>query len=357
MLRLTVRRIRVPKKSTVAKKSAPKPDLNPSSVRGEGYSYFNAPENSEILTRIPIVRRLGHKVAEIQFRKKFLTWVLGSRKLIFGAVSLLGIAGYVSIIVKSEIGVITAILLIAISILFVSMTLFVVFAGVFEVEDEADSRLHLISHFVRDNQHAVLEGFRVDPKVGVAKIDDLFAPNTANNIAEYYQLRLRDASVGCCIRMLVVKEDQKKKPGRWFLTMARSKNLFPQRASHSEPIRADEGIAKLFKDKNGFGVCVITDLEKAINIDKMWKETPTDKFEDIRYLMIAPINGFETGSMDKKTFGLLFISSSHRPIPETCCHSLKAIADLLGMALPRILAPLAVGPAKNADTEAEDLSK
>ena len=175
----------------MAKKSAPKPDRNPSTVKGAGYSYFNAPENSEILTRIPLVRRLGHKVAEIQFRKKFLTWVSSSRKLIFGAVSLIGITGYVGVIVKSEIGVITALSLIAISMLFVSLTLFVVFAAVFEAEDEADSQLHLISHYVRDNQHAVLEGFRVDSEAGVAKIDDLFAPNTANNIAEYYQTRLR----------------------------------------------------------------------------------------------------------------------------------------------------------------------
>ena len=241
--------------------------------------------------------------------------------------------------------------------LFVSLTLFVVFAAVFEAEDEADSQLHRISHYVRDNQHAVLEGFRVDSEAGVAKIDDLFAPNTANNIAEYYQTRLRDTSVGCCIRTLVVEEDCKKKPERWFRTMARSKNLFPQRASYSEPIRADEGIARLFKDKNGFGVCVITDLRKAIDIDKIWKETPTDEYSDIRYLMIAPINGFEMGSMDKKTFGLLYISSAHRPIPETFCHSLKAIADLLGMALPRILAPLSVSSAKNFDIEVEDSSK
>jgi hypothetical protein len=324
---------------TVPEPSNPIPAPIPR-VSGEGFLYLDKPVQYEFLTRIPILRRVGHHI-RIPVPQKWMEYLYRSSRVVVSVISGLGLIGALGVAFTASISLLHLFLLLLFLFLSTAVLLAVVFASVFESEDESDNLFHWICHYLRDHKHEVREAFNESKVLGVTKIHDVFGQSTVDNIATYFQHRLRDATAGCCIRILVLDQRPDGSKVWTYKTLARSKKLNnAQRKANSVTLLANEGIAQLFHEHGCFGVCFINDIDKAGKVDKVWKDTPNDRFTDIRYLMVAPINGFEPGSTERKIFGFLYVTSSTRPIPQTYVHIAKALVDTLGSVLPEVLLPL-----------------
>jgi hypothetical protein len=109
----------------------------------------------------------------------------------------------------------------------------------------------------------------------------------------------------------------------------------PSRAQNTQPIPSDQGIALALRQKEQQGVFIIENIKDVLG-HPLWFPTKTDALEDVKSLMIAPVNGWESGS--KVMFGILYVTSGRvgKLRPE---HTLpmKAFADFLGLIYPKVL--------------------
>ena len=91
-------------------------------------------------------------------------------------------------------------------------------------------------------------------------------------------------------------------------------------------------------DKESQGIWIIPDIPKAASLG-MWEKAPNDDMDDVKYVMAAPINAFESGS--KAMLGILYICSRNRQFRPLDTVEVRAWADLLGLAYSEARATLA----------------
>lgn len=110
------------------------------------------------------------------------------------------------------------------------------------------------------------------------------------------------------------------------------------RDSLSVVIPATEGLPAKLTSAKYQGVLLIADISQAIATKDYFK-TPNHELPDCRSMMVCPINGWESGT--KAMVGIVTIASRRLNAFEAChTISLKAMADILGLVYPSLLARL-----------------
>jgi hypothetical protein len=192
---------------------------------------------------------------------------------------------------------------------------------------KTDEALHSLLHHVRERFEEIRAAQKPADK---AKMVTEFHRDSCQRIATYFQHRSGDTNIQCCVRVM----EQNAEGRKLFHTRGRSNGLATERGQTSEPICVEKGIVKAFLDKDCQGAFRIDDINRA-EVDGVWVTTGNDrKFDDIRYILVCPINGFVDGN--KNLLGLLYLTSRTEPIQEVFWTAQKAIADGLGLVYPLI---------------------
>ena len=200
-------------------------------------------------------------------------------------------------------------------------------------EARACDRWHKICHHLRDQAQRVVETALIDDSVPERKIRYVeryqrFMDDTVERIAEFFRALTDDQEVNCALRLA-----EKRSDGMVYATVARSKGMHEGRKTESQAIPYDQGIAQALRTRKQKGVIIIRDIPAEIS-DGNWHQCASDRFSDVKTLMIAPVNGFE--SISKSMLGMLYITAPDDPFRRMHTESLKAAADLLGLVLPTI---------------------
>lgn len=193
---------------------------------------------------------------------------------------------------------------------------------------DVDDRLHNFIHGTRDNVAFILS----QKKKSVADdAVDRFHQETANRIAAYFRVALKNDFVGCAIRLA-----ESVKGVECYVTYARSTGL-EARASHSQPLPADKGVAHALRDKEKRGVWIVNDIKAAI-AEHVWCKQANDDSEDVQSVMVVPINSLENGV--PAMLGMLYITAREPIFKHRNSSAAKAFADELGLVYPILFAKL-----------------
>lgn len=196
----------------------------------------------------------------------------------------------------------------------------------------SDHHLHTLCHNLRDHAACVLgDGKQSNGKQALfSKLNN----EIAQDIADYFRLLTGDSTVTCAIRLAFECENG----DREYITMGRSKGMEAIRESRSKPIPADEGLPGKLCSAQYHGVLMIASIKKAIETLEYFK-TPNDDLPDCKSAIVCPINGWGDGT--KEMVGILSVTSRNLGgFSQWHTTSMKAIADLLGLVYPILLARL-----------------
>lgn len=187
---------------------------------------------------------------------------------------------------------------------------------------QTDDSLHNLLHGTRDDMVPIIQS---EDSGRVDQLIDGFHRNTANRIAGYFQCRLNNTRVGCAIRVAEELDGNK-----CYVTYARSSGL-DARASTTEPLRADAGLAMSLRNKESRGVFIVNDVKTAID-DGQWEKLRNDENSEIQSVMVVPINSLEDGV--SAMVGILYVTSDSPVFLVRHTSAAKAFADLLGFVFP-----------------------
>lgn len=185
----------------------------------------------------------------------------------------------------------------------------------------ADDVLHTIFHCGRDQINEIVECSEPTEK---RLLFNALNQRIVDSVSAYFRNRLHDESITTCLRLAVFDAVE----GDTYQTVARSIGMDANRDAKTVSIRADEGIAKAFLEKEKQGVFLFQDFDKAKEVG-WWKEMPNDRLPDANTTMIAPINGW--ARTDKVMFGMLFVWSKNKVFQPAHSLPLKSIVDYLGV--------------------------
>ena len=222
------------------------------------------------------------------------------------------------------------------SVLVVSILLFVLLSalrGTLIRRIQTDSILHHFCHFTRDD--VAFLTFQAESRELTRNQLLDFHLHAVERIAMYFQATLNDPSIGCAIRVAEIVDNVPQ-----YVTWARTSNMSPQRQHLTRPIPSDKGIAHFLRQHGSRGVFMIRDIPLAVELG-YWKATPTDDLSDVRTLMVAPVNGWE--SDQKVMFAILYVTAPRDIFRPRHVLPLKSFADILGMIYPLFARELASG--------------
>ncbi len=179
--------------------------------------------------------------------------------------------------------------------------------------------LHDFCHWLRDQAAAY-------PSKGedVTSWMKSFSENACRHTAAHFRKVLRDETVTCAIRLAKKVNDK-----QCFCTFGRSDGMDPGRDLKSRDLASDKGIARVLMNKDQQGIWLIPCIQSAANV-QMWEKTENDDLLDVRHLMVAPINAYESGV--RSMLGILYICSKSRRMEPLDTVEVRAWADLLGLA-------------------------
>ena len=188
--------------------------------------------------------------------------------------------------------------------------------------------IHNLCHYLRDEFDDMMEVMlQVDGKATYAEKYKHFHNDTADRIAIIFRKFLRDESINCAIRLAGRRSGQEV-----YTTVGRSKEMSPLREELSEPIPSDDGICSVLRQREKRGVYIIHDIKQAG--EGVWLKTKTDDLDDVKTVMVAPINGHIDG--ERTMIGLLYITSRKDRFKAQHTDPVRGIADLLGLIYPQI---------------------
>lgn len=246
-------------------------------------------------------------------------WLAGffrMRWLAFIAANATGIAGLLPLVADWRVSVAFAVpAAVAIGLMFYVRLLLVMGC-------RTDEALHDLLHHARTRLNNVLTSTSMESYLRAL---DECHKDLCQRIAHYFRARTGNSNIACCIRVMETDDAGKV----IFRTAARSDPLSSAREKNSQPIGVDEGIAKAFVEKGNEGAYWIADIREAVK-EGVWKMSDNDlKFDDIKFVMVCPINGYFDGA--ERTLGLLFITTRDGPIQDVFWGAQKGIADSLAM--------------------------
>lgn len=199
--------------------------------------------------------------------------------------------------------------------------------------------LHQVNHVTRDT---VLNAKEISVDTGGKLLRDpsheqlrMLCSQIANRIKEYFRLLTKEPSVECSIRLA------ERAQGREvvYSTLGRSDGFNPNREQTTEAIPGNTGIPAFLSQKEQKGVLIYYDLEEASR-HGLYLKTRNDTLysQDVKTLMVAPINGLDTlRKKDRVMVGLLYVTSTKDPFRHEHAEPLSAFADMLGTAVPQII--------------------
>lgn len=194
------------------------------------------------------------------------------------------------------------------------------------------NRLHDVCHCMRDATSEIPTALENNNVTQYKALYKEFNNEVANRIARYFEELIGERKVCCAIRCAVQGEE---KGTEVFQTVGRSSEMLKdQRERLSVPIPGDKGVARMLRQKDNFGVLYVWDIKEAGNNDDVWIPTPTDKLEDVKKVMVAPINGYMNGQ--KKVLGLLYVTTVRKKPKVKYAGQVMAFADMLGLVYPII---------------------
>jgi hypothetical protein len=194
---------------------------------------------------------------------------------------------------------------------------------------QSDEEFHHFCHQVRDRVDAIMES---KEESACRHLLDGFHSTVVQLVAEFYSCRKGNTAYDSAVRLAARVNDADA-----YITAARSTGLSASREKTTSPIPAEKGLAKALRDKVCQGVYIVPDIDEAVK-EGLWHFTENDKLDDVKAVMVAPINGCEHGA--KSMLGMLFVTfpkkgeSAFYPADTI---PLKAFADHLGLVYPRVI--------------------
>jgi hypothetical protein len=199
--------------------------------------------------------------------------------------------------------------------------------------------LHNAIHDIRDAtqriQHLIRTGQRGEWHSSHRQV----SWDVAELVATYFRHATRDPMVHCAVRLAttVTAPDGEILV---YTTKGRSHGMDKRRPQCSKDIPVDKGIARKLRDSEMMGVFQLRNLQDAIDND-VWMPCESDKFPDVRFMIIAPINWHQVSdsnptSLEKVMGGILYVTSPRDNLRAKHIEPLKAFADTLGTMYPAI---------------------
>lgn len=208
----------------------------------------------------------------------------------------------------------------------------------FLVEQE---RLHLFTHLVRDKivkagKTVWTRGGTVSP-VARRELLEASVAAMAEAARGVLQIAVGDVSIKCSIRLAEMSKDQGTANDVVYTIAGRSGGFDPNRTSITS-IPADKGVPGYFlRQQKRQGVLVYRDLRRAEELGALQRTENDMRFpDDYSTFMVAPINGREIPDRDAMV-GLLYVFSKSDPFGAHHVDVVRAIADVLGTALPQLV--------------------
>ena len=198
---------------------------------------------------------------------------------------------------------------------------------------KTDHRFHQFYHLTRDDFAQILFSQKNGPERAMRL--ERFHRDTVQRLALFYRDLLNDETVNCAIRLAeMVKDQNAESDQEAYVTKGRSDGMSIERQNGTKPIPGDKYLANALRSQKSLGVYIIHDIQVAADA-AMWLKSENDNLQDVKTLMIAPINGWE--STTKVMVGILYVTSAKDPFLPHHSSSLKAFADSLGMIYPILL--------------------
>ncbi len=198
------------------------------------------------------------------------------------------------------------------------------------IQLESDLRLHALIHSARDHASSILSCNSYEQCV---QRFHAFHGMFVEHVADFFRERICDKSVNSAIRLAEHVDGR-----RCYVTRGRSNGLDPSREQNTEPIPSDTGLARALTDKDMLGAYLVPDIPFAAG-HGLWQKTKNDDLPDVKTVICAPINGYESGT--KMMLGILYVTSRDDVFSPGHTLALKAIADYLGLVYPLLLEKVA----------------
>lgn len=194
--------------------------------------------------------------------------------------------------------------------------------------------LHSIAHWNRDKLGEIRTALLLaDQTRDYGQYDALYKnvnDEVVNRISRYFEELIEERTTCCAIRLAVPHNNTTA-----YRTIARSQEMWKDmREQQSMPIPEDKGVARILRQKDQYGVFFVWDIAEARKDPDIWYPTPTDEFPDVKYVMVAPINGYVFG--ERRAFGLLYITTKRKRLRLEYAEHLMAFSDMLGLLYPAI---------------------
>lgn len=199
---------------------------------------------------------------------------------------------------------------------------------------------HSIMHYMRDRISAAEQFSRNGNKSQHgAMLQELFrgfCDESCNLIRSYFRCLIGDQTIEVALRIADKAGGDPNCNQVLYATAGRSDGLNPNRDRTSKSIPASEGVPLFFlKQKGCRGVVFFNDLNEAIRQGAFLKTKNEELYpKEIKTIMVAPVNGWCRHRTDM--VGLLYITSQKDVFRIKHMDSLRAFADVLGVAIPRI---------------------
>lgn len=164
-------------------------------------------------------------------------------------------------------------------------------------------QLHRIAYAIRE-RYVTINSNNDKNNFDIESISNGFC----NLIQRYFALLTNKDRIAVAIRIARKVGDKVA-----YVTVGRE-GLNLRRANTSEPLYADEGLAKILNDpRGGQGVLIINDIEKAATIGAFKKQrNDADYPDDYVAMMVSPIIGWDGTS--KGMLGILYVTAKDRGI-------------------------------------------
>jgi hypothetical protein len=189
---------------------------------------------------------------------------------------------------------------------------------------------HKVTHFLRDEVAKLRRLARQhDQGAYVNAYGELHA-KICDRLALYFRSSTNDTTVNCALRLAVDEGG-----GVVYKTVGRSIGMDEQRDARSKSIPVDQGLARKLRDHDHLGVCHIRDIKEAIE-DGWWMACPSDEFDDVKVVMAAPVNWYDSATHKKSMGGIFYVTSRRDNLGARLVEPIKAFADLLGSVYPSV---------------------
>jgi len=192
-----------------------------------------------------------------------------------------------------------------------------------------NQKFHYFAHSLRDEYYELANKYSERPS---NRLFRSFNNDLAENIANFFRDLLNKNEIVCAVRVAAYINEKEA-----YVTVGRSKGMDPNREKNTQPLFSDKGVAALLRNKNEQGVIIVSDIVTA-GQSGAWEPLENDKLSDIKSVMVAPINSFDTKK--RCMIGLLYVGAKSNIFTGYHIDIIRGFADLLGVIYPSIMTDL-----------------